>query len=303
MTAAQARTLRHRWRHLLARLLAQPSHLLILQLTAVLIVLHEIETFPWMRAPERLLALVMLFSPRLMQSKWAWIILSGLLGINNFWRWSLLVNHEYLTTYWVLACTLALYAPAPEKVMAWNARLLIGLCFALAAIWKFLGGEYLDGSFLHLTFLLDPRMAMGAFLFGGVEGGVLQQNRTLLEAMQTTGSIGPQVLQSSPRMAAMSLLLSYWTIFIEAIAALSFLLPRPKILTRLRYWILLLFIFTTYTVIPVLAFGALLLIMGLAQCMQDHPRWNAFYLGTLLLLPLWMPLPQAIFSLWSALTP
>ena len=298
MIAAQIQTLSDRWRRLLAKLLAQPNDRLILQLTAVLIVLHEIDTFPWLRIPERLLALDMLVTPRLMQRKGAWIALSALLVLNNLWSWSLLVNHEYLTTYWVLACTLALYAPAPEKVMAWNGRLLIGLCFTLAAIWKILGGEYLDGSFLHLTFLLDARLAMGAFLFGGLEGDILHQNRQLFEAMQTTAGAAPQDLLSSPRMAAVSLVLSYWTILIEAIAALSFLLPRPKILARLRYGILLVFIFTTYTVIPVLAFAALLLIMGLAQCMQDRPGWNSFYLGTLLLSPLWMPLPQVIFGLW-----
>ena len=303
MISVQAGTLQHRWRRLLAKLLAQPSYLLILQLTAVLILLHEIETFAWMRIPERLLALAMLCAPRLMQSKGAWIALSSLLVVNNLWRWSLLVNHEYLTTYWVLACTLALYAPAPEKVLAWNARLLIGLCFALAAIWKFLAGEYIDGSFLHLTFLLDSRLALGAFLLGGLEADLLQQHRTLFDLLQTTGSVAPQALQSSPRMAVISLILSYWTIFIEAIAALSFLLPRPKILTRLRYAILLVFIFTTYTVIPVLAFGALLLIMGLAQCMQDCPYWNSFYLGTLLLLPVWMPLPQAVWGLWLGFAP
>ena len=292
------RTLQHRWQCLLATLLDQPSYLLILQLTAVLIVLHEIDTFPWSRLPERLLALAMLFVPRLMRSKAAWIVLSTLLVINNFWLWSLLVNHEYLTTYWVLACTLALYAPTPEKIMAWNARLLIGLCFALATIWKFLGGEYLDGSFLHLTFLLDSRLAMGAMLMGGLDADTLQQNRTLFDTMQATGNIDPQILLSSPRMAMMSIILSYWTIAIEAIAALSFLLPRPKLLTRLRYWILLLFVFTTYTVIPVLAFGALLLIMGLALCIHERPQWSSFYLGTLLLLPLWMLTPQTIFSLW-----
>ena len=299
MITVSAQTLLHRWQRLLAKLLAQPSYLLILQLTAVLVVLHEIDTFPWSRAPERLLAMAMLFAPRLMRSKGAWITLSSLLVINNLWHWSLLVNHEYLTTYWVLACTLALYSSAPEKVLAWNGRLLIGLCFLVATIWKFLGGEYLDGSFLHLTFLLDSRLALGAYLLGGVEGDILQQNRLLFDTMQTTGNIAPQALQSSPRMAAMSLILSYWTIFIEAIVALSFLLPRPKRFVQLRYGILLLFIFTTYTVIPVLAFGALLLIMGLAQCMQDRSGWNGFYLGTLLLLPLWMPTPQFIFGLWS----
>jgi len=295
MTPAPIHPLQQRWKSFLIELLARPSYLLILQLTAILIVLHEIDTFPWTRLPERGLALTMLFVPRLMRSKKAWVALSVLLVMNNLWHWAALVNHEYLTTYWVLVCTLSLYASKPNQVMAWNARLLIGLCFAFATIWKFLGGEYLDGSFLHFTFLSDIRLSMGATLIGGLDGE-LPHNRSLLETMQATGEINPQLLQTSPRMALMSVALSYWTIFIEAIAALSFLLPRPQFLSRARYGILLVFIFTTYTVIPVLAFGALLLIMGLAECLHNRPQWSGIYLGTLLLLPIWMPLPQLLFA-------
>lgn len=298
MIATQVQAVQHRWQQLLDWLLTQqPRYILILQLTAVLVLLHEIDQFAWIRIPERLLALAMLCSPSVNRSKSAWLALSALLLMNNLWHWFLLVNHEYLLTYWVLTCTVAIYAAAPGKVLAWNAKLLVGLCFAFATVWKFLGGEYLDGSFLHLTFLLDERLAAGAFLIGGLDEPILQQNRTLFDTIQSTGNINPQALQSSPRMALMSLILSYWTIFIEAITALAFLLPRPRQLAQLRYVLLLVFIFTTYLAIPVFAFGALLLIMGLASCMETRSQWSPIYLGTLLLLPLWMGLPQVLFSL------
>lgn len=286
-----------RWRWLLSGLLASPRYVLILRLTAILIVLHDIDVFHWTRLPERLLALAMLVSPRLLTYKPSWLVMSGLLVANNLWHWSVLVNHEYLVTYWVLACTLAVYAAAPLAVLAWNARLLIGLCFGFATLWKFLAGEYLDGSFMHLTLLLDPRLSMGATLLGGVEQDLLEHNRALFTTAQTYGFTEPLLLRSTPLMSVVSVLLSYWTILIEGVVALSFLLPRPKWLYRQRDWLLLIFVFTTYAVIPVLGFGALLLIMGLAQTRPQHDRLCRVYLSAALLVPVWMLLPQGVFHL------
>ncbi|ASC72745.1 hypothetical protein XM38_037040 [Halomicronema hongdechloris C2206] len=248
-----------RWQWGLHWLMAQPRHHLILQLTVLLVALHEINQFHWSRLPERLLAVAMLGRPAWLQSRWAWISLSALLVVNNTVYWFRLVNHEYLITYWVLACTLAIFAPKPRQVLAWNGRWLIGLCFAFAIAWKLIAGEYLDGSsFLHLTFLLDHRLAMGAVLLGGVPVETLTANRELFSLMQTTGYTDPIALTSNPLMSSVSLVLSYWTLSIEGLVALAFLSPWPARLWRQRDWWLILFIVTTYAVIPVFAFAAIL---------------------------------------------
>ena len=284
------------WNSWLSGLMQPPLYLLVLRLTTILLLLHGIDHWLWTMLPEKLLALAMLLYSPLVRQRWIWLAMSLCLVFNNLWHWSNLVNHEYLYTYWVLVCTLAIWSSTPKQVLRWNARWLIGLCFLFATLWKFLGGEYLDGSFLHLTFLLDSRLAMGAVLFGGLDLTTLADNRQLFETMQASAAVmDPQQLATTPRMAAVSLVLSYWTILIEGLVAASFLLTVPRWLYQKRDWLLFIFVTTTYAVIPVLGFGALLMVMGLIQTKSSFIA--RLYLGLLILMPLWMPLPQAIFWL------
>lgn len=284
------------WNAWLSNLMQPPVYLLVLRLTTILLLLHGIDHWTWTMLPEKMLALVMLFYSPLIRQRWAWLAMSLFLIFNNLWHWSRLVNHEYLYTYWVLVCAIAVWSHTPKQVLRWNARWLIGLCFLFATLWKFLGGEYLDGSFLHLTFLLDSRLAMGAVLFGGMDLATLAENRQIFETMQTSAAVlDPQQLATTPRMAAASLVLSYWTILIEGLVAASFLLKAFRQLYQKRDWLLIGFVITTYTVIPVLGFGALLMVMGLIQSRSNSIART--YLGLLILMPIWMPLPQGIFWL------
>ncbi|MEM8612084.1 MAG: hypothetical protein AAGF93_08715 [Cyanobacteria bacterium P01_H01_bin.105] len=289
-------TIFQRWYHWLDDLLEPPVYLLVLRLTTILLLLHGIDHWLWSMLPEKLLAVAMLLKPRLIRQRWIWLAMSLCLIVHNLWHWSNLVNHEYLYTYWVLVCTIAVWSSTPRQVLSWNARWIIGLCFFFATFWKFLGGEYLDGSFLHLTFLLDHRLAMGAVLFGGLDLATLAENRQLFETMQTAAAVlEPQQLVTTPRMAAASLVLSYWTILIEGLVAASFLLTVPRWLYQKRDWFLMVFVITTYAVIPVLGFGALLMVMGLIQTKNGFIA--RIYLGLLILMPIWMPSPQGIFWL------
>ncbi|NEP16858.1 MAG: hypothetical protein F6J97_08120 [Leptolyngbya sp. SIO4C1] len=287
----------HRFRSWVEQLLAQPRSRLIWQLSAVLVVLHGIDQFEWIRLPERLLALALLLRPQWLAAPVAWLGLSGLLGLNTLIGWSALVNHEYLITYWVWVCAIATVAQAPGPVLAINAQRLIGLCFGFATLWKLLGGEYLDGSFLHLTLLLDSRLALGARLLGRVSTDLLDDNQTIFSSLSATAA--PAALHTTSLLTWTSLLLSYWTIAIEGLIAIAFLFPRLKRLHALRDGLLLLFILTTYTLIPVFAFAAILLLMGLAQTYS--PRRQRVYLILLLLLPLWLPLPQLVFYLLTSI--
>lgn len=285
-----------RWNAWLDELMQPPVYLLVLRLTTILLLLHGLDHWTWTMLPEKLLAMAMLLRSSLLRQRWVWLAMGLFLIINNLWHWSRLVNHEYLYTYWVLVCAIAVWSRTPKQVLSWNARWLIGLCFLFATLWKLLGGEYLDGSFLHLTFLLDSRLAMGAVLFGGLDLATLAENRQIFATMQTSAAVlDPQQLATTPRMAVASTILSYWTILIEGLVAASFLLTVPRWLYRNRDWILIAFVVTTYAVIPVLGFGALLMVMGLIQTKNTFVA--RIYLGLLILMPIWMPLPQGIFWL------
>ncbi|NJL87672.1 MAG: hypothetical protein HC886_19510 [Leptolyngbyaceae cyanobacterium SM1_1_3] len=228
------RALGSRWLQAVAHWLNQPRHLLILWLTAVLVTLQGLDELYLDQLPEKLLAALMLSVPQMLTSPIAWCGLAGLMVGSDIFFWWRLVNHEYLITYWVLVCAIAAFNQFSLKILAWNARLLIGLCFLFATVWKFIGGEYLDGSFLQLTFLADPRLAMGATWLGGIAETALQDNYSRLLEMQTTAALGPTPLNSSPLLSAMSVVLSYWTILIEGITAIAFLSPWPSGLFRHR---------------------------------------------------------------------
>ncbi|MBT9311198.1 hypothetical protein [Leptothoe kymatousa] len=281
------------WNQWLGSLMQPPVYLMVLRLTTILLLLHGIDHWRWTMLPEKLLALAMMVNVPLVRDRWAWLAMGIFLVVNNLWHWSALVNHEYLYTYWGLVCALAVWSRTPKQVLRWNARWIIGLCFLFATLWKFLGGEYLDGSFLHLTFLLDHRLAMGAVLFGGLDLATLAENRQIFDTLQASGAVlEPQQLATTTRMAVASVVLSYWTILIEGLVAASFLLPLRR-LHRKRDWLLIIFVLTTYTVIPVLGFGALLMVMGFIQAKNNAIA--RLYLGLLITMPLWMPLPQGLF--------
>ena len=280
------------YNHWLYGLTQRPVHQLVLYLTTLILLFHAIEDWRWTMVPEKSLAIAMAFYPNLFLRRWAWLAMSGCLIFHNVWHWSSLVNHDYLYTYWVLACTVAICSAKPTKVLGWNARWLIGICFFFATFWKLWGGEYLDGSFLHLTFLLDHRLAMGAVWLGGLDLDTLANNRQLFQTLQS-GNGELQQLSTTARMAGVSWALSYWTILIEGLVALSFLSKFPQWLHQKRDWLLLGFVITTYSMIPVLGFGAMLAVMGYAQA--KTPIIGRIYLGVLFLMPLWMPLPQLIF--------
>ncbi|WP_088240915.1 hypothetical protein [Calothrix rhizosoleniae] len=288
------------FRQAFTKLIEQPKYLLILRLTLLLVLLHGPDEFTLSRLPEKIFSALMLFIPNLLIQRFMWLALCTVLIINNIRFWFLYVNHEYLITYWCLVCLLAIYSSKPEQIMMWNAKLLLGLCFFLSTVWKFISGEYLDGSFLHATFLLDKRLEMGASLLGGLDSEVLTTNRQAFASMQANGVINEEVkLITSPLMSYLSLVFSYWTLLIEGVISMAFLSSIPKWLGKNRDWLLILFIVTTYPLIPVYSFAAMLCILGLAQCSMNEQKQFNTYLMVCLLIPLWMPLPQAIFNLIS----
>jgi hypothetical protein len=274
----------------------QPKHLLVLRLTALLLLLYSPTYSPLDEYVLPIFCGTMLVYPKLLLRRWMWGIVFVFFVWTNIHFWFQFDNHHYLTNYWCLVCTLAVQAKNREEVMEWNGKLLIGLCFLLATFWKAIGAQYFDGSFLHLTFLLDDRLEMGAFLFGGLNSEVLQNNRSLFYQLQESIPGTEATLTTSPLLALVTLILSYWTLLCEGAIAIAFLSPRPKWLHERRDWLLIFFIFTTYPFTPIVGFAALLTVMGFAQCSPNYPKRLLIYLALFLLIPLWVEFPQMIVN-------
>lgn len=270
---------------LFRELLNLPLAELILRLTLLTLLLHGSST-AWLDVPLKVMCGFMLLSPTHYRDSALWTVICGLTWWINATDWLWIDNHKYLITYWVLACTLSVYHEQTKEILAWNGRVLVGLVFGFAAIWKMLAGEYWDGDFFYYTLLVDGRMKFFAHVVCGVSEADLAQAKAVEDMLQTYPGESIQAsLPQSATLRAFSIFMAWWTIIIELTVALSFLLTRTWI-AKWRDWLLLAFIASTYFFVPVLGFGYILTILGLAACNPEFKRAHITYLAVIVVLQL-----------------
>ncbi|MBR8827920.1 MAG: hypothetical protein DSM107014_08460 [Gomphosphaeria aponina SAG 52.96 = DSM 107014] len=259
-------------------LLNQLTSVLVLRLTLLLLLFYGSSSI-LLDIPLRIVCSLMLLLPILQTNQIMWVIICALVWWINAIDWFALDNHKILIGYWCLVCALAVSSKVTDKVLAWNGRMLIGLTFLFATAWKIMAGEYGDGSFLLYTFLSDRRVELMATFIGSISPDILQQNR-LLEALlrYQPHILGSTTVSSSPQLELFTLAASYWTLIIESAVAVSFLGGGMSRLFLLRDWILILFIATTYFLLPVLGFAYILMIMGFAQCPPQNNTIKIAYI-------------------------
>jgi hypothetical protein len=266
----------------ISRLVAAESlHPLALKLTLLLLVLHG-GSNPTAEVPFRMLCGAMLVIPSLVTRPLLWWCLTAVTLVPNAMSWYIIDNHKYLITYWVLTCALSLHAANPSDVLRLSGRALIAIVFVCAVAWKLLAGQFIDGSFLHFTFMVDTRVhRLGTWLSAGTMDETLAL-RDALAFMSARGMEGiPLKMQAAPSLEYLTLPMSWATLLIEALVAAVFVLGGRQISTW-RHAALMAFIFMTYFLLPVVGFAAMLCIMGLSQCQQDDHLTKAGYLVLLL---------------------
>jgi len=97
------------------------------------------------------------------------------------------------------------------------------------------------------------------------------------------------------RVTILAWLMTIWTIVIEGAIAAMFLLPANRITDRFRDATLILFMLTTYIVVPVLGFACAFVAIGVAQ--TQSPRAKLGYLLTSLTLFVWLSMRSQIMAL------
>jgi hypothetical protein len=269
---------------------------LALRLTLLTLLLQPVGTW-WIRASTLVLAASALLFPSLLRRPWLWLALALLTGARVVLDWPLPDNHAYLLAYWCLAIGLALVALDPDADLAFNGRLLIGLVFAFAALWKVaLSPDFMDGSFFQVLLMTDPRFEPLALTVGGLSPELLEQNRELLRAhidgpaqLSAPGVVVPAALSTFARTATLG------TAGLEVAIALAFLAPLPGSSARVRDALLLAFCVATYAFAQVEGFGWLLIAMAVAQCAPERTTTRALYLGTFALILLYREIPWSRF--------
>ena len=280
---------------MIATLCLMPRQDLVLRITVLVMVLYG--ATGWQA--KVILAIfggTILIHPDFIYRRGLWLVMLASVAYSNVLSWYSIDNHKYLMMYWLLACSLAIGSSDVEGVLRTNARLLVGLCFLFATAWKLLGGQYLDGSFLHGTMLMDGRLRTFAAFASGLSENQIYINRSLASLLRGVDADGATVVAvTSDRLHVVALVMSYWTILVEGTVAVLFLItawtPRGgwrSGLLAARDLSLVVFVCTTYFLLPVVPFAMMLCVLGLAQVERDRYRTLLVYMTALLVTQLSM---------------
>ena len=256
----------------------------------------------WAHVPAVLLAVAGLLVPKLGRRPGVWLILAVAVASWVIPAWTFMDNHGYLLVYWCLALFASLaWSDHPAETLATNARIMIGLVFGLAVLWKVvLSPDFMNGEFFRVVFLVDHRFRTFTELAGGMTAKVAQHNQQLIQQLRL-GQLGlTSVKLTEPHaQVVLAYVTTWWTALVETTVAVTFLIPRRFRLSKIRDAVLIFFCWFTYPFASVAGFGWLLTVMGVSQVEPERRITRTFYLGTfaLILIDKLVPWTQALVNL------
>jgi hypothetical protein len=270
--------------------LADPV-LLAAQLTCATLLLAPIGS--WLVRPAVLaLAAFGLVAPGVLASAHFWAALAALAALRVGLDWPMSDNHGYLLAIWCSALAVACADARPRAVLARNARLLVGIAFALATLQKAFSPDYVDDTFFRWAFAADGRFEeLGRLLGRGADE--LDRTRDWLSVGPGEPAPAGAAFFETPALRSAATVFTWATLLLEGAVALAFLAPRASSLARLRDPALLVFCAGTYAIAPVAGFGWILIAMGVAQ--SESLRWRALYLAAYALLIFHREVPWLAF--------
>jgi hypothetical protein len=224
-----------------------------------------------------------------------WMSLSALTAVRVIIDWPLADNHAYLLSYWCLAASLALMAKDTGKVLAFNGRLLIGLVFLFACIWKFaVSTDYAGGTFFQVTMITDDRFEGLARVAGGLdEQSYAELRESVVQHLDAPPGHAVDMPEISIRFKYLAIAATVWNLVINAALAIIFLWPSGPRVNPLRHLTLLTYCVVTYAIATVDGFGWLLLAMGSAQTDLGQTRMRRAYIAVFVLILLYREIPWA----------
>jgi hypothetical protein len=273
---------------------------IVLRLTAIALLLRP--TGPWSVRPLIIaLAGLVILVPKVTRAPATWFALAGLLSARIIWDWPIPDNHLYLLAYWCLALALALGSTDCQRILSVSSRLLIGLVFLLAVVWKaWLSPDFVDGRFFRVTLLTDPRFEDSVLLLAGLTEKQLENNRNYLEPPKRPAEVSDSPkLDEPPNFRRLVTFLTWGTLITESLVAVSWLLSFAGWGLTVRHALLLMFCASTYAFAPIAGFGWLLLTMGLVSCSTEQRLWRGAYIAAWILVLLYAEVPwaQAVLDL------
>ena len=224
-------------------------------LTSVVSLLMAAHWTPMMFPGLVVLALTVV-APTLAVRPVVWWVLAALWFAAVVFQQDRMEDHVYLFTVWLVALAVSLSAGAESFLdhAAWHARMLVGVTFTVAVLWKMLFQQFATGMTLWTFLVTDHRFSPLASGLG-IPHAALHEGQEQLTAVLagTTDSYQPST-DLLWRVTVVAVL----TLLLEASVAVSFLSPDASRVARLRLPSIVTFGLVTYSLVPVLGFAALL---------------------------------------------
>ena len=261
---------------------------LVLVASVLLVALYAHPPMTWGIYPVAIAALLI---PDLRRHWLVWTIFGLLLGAASITYFDYRDDHQFLFTYWMVALAFATAAGDDERpdILAFNARALLILTFGLAAFWKVSSPEFMDGTLFKYVLECDVRADHLATLLTGLDAETIRHNAALVAEFRESTPTGDRVtlaLDSAPDVWPTTRWMAAGAALVETAIPLLFLLPRQRRwIRRSAHGALILFICTTYLVVPVVGFASILAILGLALCRDAERRLQLAYTALFILVP------------------
>jgi hypothetical protein len=213
-----------------------------LRLTAVELLLRPMGP-GWIVVPLLAVAVLALLATPVLFSGWTWYAAATLVALRIVADWPLPDNHIYLLGYWCLPIALALGSARPPRRLAESSRLLLGLAFAFAVLWKaVLSPDYRDGRLFMVTLLTDPRFSDVTRLVGAMSAEMLAGNRRVLAPLSEGAELlDPVPLALTPSFTGLVTAATWGALILESLLAAAFLFGSGPGFQRLQHGLLLAF--------------------------------------------------------------
>jgi len=205
----------------------------------------------------------------LRQRSWFWLAGAAVWVPAVIIAWDRMEDHVYLGVYWMIALAIGLRDPEFWPSTRFMARVLVGLTFAVAVVWKLASADFVGGDTFEWLLVGDDRFHAVTRLLAGTSDGQLD---AATEALRTAAgdAVGQRVpYQLGQRTGVVVGAMTAWTLVVETATAVAFLAPDRNRLARLRPAALMAFGWSTYLLVPVAGFSILFMTMG---AVVAHPN-------------------------------
>ncbi len=255
-------------------------------LTLPLLLLYTQQEW-YVNVPVVCLSVAGLIFPALRRNAYLWFALVCFMATGIYVTWESSDNHKYAICYWCLAIFLALWRTGDHGQLRVAARYLLGLIFAFALLWKIISPDFVNGDFFRHAFLYDDRFSGKMSLLGLIDAETMEFDQVARDALTNFESELTEVSIRLPdKLGPLSLVLTWWTLVLEGLITVCFLVPARFKWTRLGDLLLMVFIASTYLIAPVIGFGWLLILMAVISTDPERLAIRFSYLMLLLVLQL-----------------